>query len=273
LLKFKYIVLIFNIIIIFFLSAVALIPFFSFGPDFAAMFWRSAWPLAVILFVSLTALNVFFLLNRRLFMLLEREDWPALVDYLEQKILYKGRYVPRQVRLLINSYLVMSDSAAVLRLENKVAIAKPALLEANALMFGSARILGGDPKSAATFFRLRLEKGKVRDNQWLRWYCGFSEILAGLFDKAETEFKDLAAASPDALVAGLSAYFLSGTLLHHSSYPAQCRTIAAESRERVVKALKNAEGWKKEAAKIETEVYAAIIKKYIDEAGIWLFKG
>jgi hypothetical protein len=276
-LKFKYIIIIFNIIIIFFLSAAALVPVFVFGPAFAANFWLSGWPLALILFAALIVLNIFFLFNYRLFMLLEREDWPALAEYLEQRISRKGRYSSRQTRLLINSYLVMNDCPAVLRLENRAAVARPALVEENALLFGAARILGGDPGGAADFFQLRIEKRKTAKRQpadapWLCWYYGFSLVLAGLFERAEAEFKSLAASSGDALVAGLSAYFLARVLLKYSSNSAECRAVAEQGRERARKFLQNARGWKTAAAGVETEVYAAVIKKYIDQAGAWLFE-
>ncbi|MDR2477579.1 MAG: hypothetical protein LBD18_07330 [Treponema sp.] len=270
--KFKYIIIFFNILIIFVLSFVAVLPFAVFGMDMTAAFWQSAWPLALVLIASLAGLNSFFLMNRRLFMLLEREDWPALTEYLENKIYHKGYYASRHVRLLLNSYLVLSDFGGALQLENKVAIAKPALLDANAIIFGAARILGGDARAAADFFQLRLEKGKIKEAQWLRWYYGFSLVLARLFDRAEEEFRALVLSSNEPLITGLSAFFLSGTLLKYSVNQAECRSLAVKGRERVVKALKNGEGWKRQAARIETEVHAAIIKKYIDEAGAWLFK-
>jgi hypothetical protein len=281
-LKFKYIVIIINIIIILMLSAVALIPAFLFDFTFARMFWRSGWPglasglasgpwpLALVLCAALIALNIYFLYNRRLFWLLEREDWPALVEYLEQRVIHKGRYSVRQVQLLINSYLVMSDSAGVIRLEQKVAIARPALLEANALVFGAARILGGDHKGAAVFFQHRLVKAP--ENPWLRWYYGFSLILSGAFDTAEPAMKALATDAGNVLICGLSAYFLSDILLKHSAHKTECRSLADECRERIRQTLKSIAGWKKEAAKTGTEVHIAIIKKYIDEAGVWLFR-
>jgi hypothetical protein len=269
--KFKVIAVVFNIIIIFFLSVFALLPVMIFGSEMTGYFFQTAWPLALVLVLALVALNVFFLTHRRLFMLLEREDWPALVDYLERKIFRGGHYSARHVRLLLNSYLVMSDFPGVLRLENKVAIAKPAVLEANALIFGAARILGGDSKGAAEFFQLRLEKGKAKNSQWIRWYYGFSLVLAKSFDKAEAVFKALVPAADDALITGLSAYFLSQTLQKHSVNREECRALAEEGRDRVKKALGGMGGWRKEAVKIEAEVYAAIIKKYIDEAGSWLF--
>jgi hypothetical protein len=272
-LKFKYAIIIFNIIIVFFLSAAVLIPLFLFGAAFAENIWRSVWPLVIVLFAALIILNGYFLLNYRLFALLEREDWPALVDFLECKILRGGHYSSRQARLLINSYLVMGDSAAVTRLENRIAIAKPALLEKNALVFGAARILGGDSKGAADFFQVRLEKGKPKSegNLWLRWYYGFSLVLAGAGDKAGAEFAALAVSSGDVLIAGLSAYLLSTIPPKLSANAAEWRTLAERGAEQARTVLKNIDGWKKEAAKVESEVHAAIIKKYINEAGEWLF--
>ncbi|MDR0876510.1 MAG: hypothetical protein LBN21_00540 [Treponema sp.] len=248
-------------------------PVFFLGAGFAANFWRTLWPLALILVLILIGMNVYFGINRRLFLLLEREDWPALVDHLEHRVLQKSRYSPGLVRLLANSYLVMSDSAGVTALENKAAIAKPALLEKNALVFGAARILGGDPEGAANFFAVRLEKARLRarDKQWVHWYYGFSLLLARQFTQAAGEFKVLAASSNDALITGLSVFFLSDTLLKYAEDPAEYRAIIAEGRERVIKALKTPAEWDREAARIETEVHAAILQKYINQAGTWLF--
>ncbi|MDR1586324.1 MAG: hypothetical protein LBS57_02575 [Treponema sp.] len=236
-----------------------------------ADFRRALWPLILILLLALLGFNLFYLLNRRLFKLLEREDWPALVDYLERKVIHGGRYPRRLVQLLANSYLVMSDSRGILNLENKLALAKPALLEENALVFGAARILSGDSAGAADFFQVRLEKGKAGELQWIRWYYGFSRLLSGDFGRAETEFKALAASSSDALITGLSAYFLSTSLLKYSGNRDECRQLAAEGKGRVRKALREIAGWNREAARAAADVHAAIIRKYIDEAGVWLF--
>jgi hypothetical protein len=243
--------------------------------DLAAGFWHNFWPLALILVLVLIGMNVYFGVNRRLFMLLEREDWPALVDHLEHRVIQKSRYTPGMVRLLANSYLVMSDSGSVTALENKLAIAKPALLETNALVFGAARILGGDPGGAANFFSVRLEKGRLpaREKQWVRWYYGFSLLLDRHFEQAAAEFKTLASSSNDALITGLSAFFLDDTLLKYTEDQDGFRIVIEEGRDRVMKVLKTPAEWHKEAVRIETEVHAAILQKYIDQAGAWLFGG
>jgi hypothetical protein len=270
-LKFKSLFIIFNISIIFFLLVIGFLPFFILGTRFAGDFWASGWPLFLILAFALAGLNVYYFRNRRLYYLLEREDWPALQDYLEQRVLSRGKYSSRLVSLLANTYLVMSDSAAVTALENKTAIANPPLIESNALVFGAARILGGDAAGAADFFSLRLARGKAKNIQWVRWYYGFSLLLNRQFEKSGAEFMVLAAESSDALITGLSAFFLADTLEKYMENRNECLARAREGRERVQRYLKTMEEWNREAAKIETEVHAAVLKKYIGQAGTWLF--
>jgi hypothetical protein len=243
------------------------------GPGLVSHFWVSGWPLALVLVLALIALNGFYLSKHRLYYLLEREDWPALQDYLEQQVISRGHYTPQMVQLLANTYLVMSDSAGVMALENKTALAKPALIEANALVFGAAHILGGDASGVVNFFSRRLEKGKIKDPQWVRWYYGFSLLLNRDFEKSAVEFKVLAAESTDTVITGLSSYFLWDTLRKKTENGQECRTKAREGRDRVLQFIKTADGWNREAAKIETEVHAAIIKQYISKAGAWLFGG
>jgi hypothetical protein len=224
------------------------------------------------MYVIIISVNILFAANYRILSLLEREDWPALAYYLEQKMLIKGHYSSRKIRLLASSYLIISDYASVERLEAKLIQVKPAFIEKNALIFGVARILGGNYINAALFYKARLEyKGKIHDKEWLRWFYGFSHMLAGSFDYAEPEFSTLAASSSDFFIYGLSAYFLQTSIAKHSHKPDECRNTANIGKERVIKTIKSIETWKKETQKMGTEVHTTIIKKYIDEAGNWIF--
>jgi hypothetical protein len=214
---------------------------------------------------------MFFFLNYRLFSLLEREDWPALAYYLEQKIFVKNRYKNRNVRLLASSYLVISDFQSVIKLESKAMLAKPSVISKNVLIFGAARILSGNQMEAAAFFRRQMEKCRKKDKQWVRWFHSFSHLLSGTFNVAEPELSSLAISSNDALISGLSAYFLTNSVEKYSLNPQKCRDTAESARKRVVKAINNYSNWVKEANKMGTDIHIAIIKKYIDEAGNWLF--
>ena len=269
--KFKYLMIVFIIIIIFIILITALLPLLLAGPEFAASIRYVTLPLTIFTVFLLIVMIVVFLLNYRLLSLLEREDWPALAYYLEHKIYTKGRYSARKVRLLAGSYMVISDYPSVLKLENKAAHAKPSVIEKSILLFGAARVLSGNQKEAAAFFGSYLNKGRVKERQWVRWYYGFSQLLGGVFSMAEVEFESLAASSDDALVTGLSAYFLATSIVKHSLKQEECLYAGENGRSRVIKALKTGGGWNKEADKQGSEIHITIVRKYIDEAGQWIF--
>lgn len=270
--KFKMIFILFNTIILLFLVCVFVLPILILGAEFTGVFWRSAWPLGVILFLILLGMDSFYLYNRRLFYLLEREDWPALVQYLENRIFKQKRYHAPLVRLLANTYLVLSDYRAVLSLENKIAIARPSLVDANVLIFGTARILGKNYEEAARFFEGKAGKVKPGTAAWVRWYFGFALLLNRWFSQAADRFAEIAKESNDVVLTGLSSYFLAvslaGTLPSRSL---ELMAAAMDGRNRVRAALPVQTAWNKETAKIRSEVYAVVLSKYIDETSEWLY--
>jgi len=270
--KFKSIFIVLNLTLLFFLCILVLLPLHFIASDFMGPFWHNNWPFIIILLIILFAFNTFYFINRRLFLLLEKEDWPALVRYLEDKVIQKGKYSPRLVRLLANSYLVLSDSAGVMSLENKTAITKPALIEANALVFGTARILGKDISGAVRFFGARRDTAKGEFREWVRWYHGFALLLDRQFEKAAEEFILLSRVSKDGVIAGLSSYFVSGALTQ--SLPEkeeEFREISAQGKERVLKAMPQEKDWDREASRISTEIHAAVLSKYMKETSRWLY--
>jgi hypothetical protein len=272
-LKFKFIFIVFNLFLIGFLTALFLVPFFVIGVSFSGSFWMSNWYLLLVFLVILGAVDSYYFANRRLFSLLEKEDWPALVYYLEEKVIRQGKYSPRLVQLLANTYLVLSDSAAVMSLEKKVSIARPEILEKNALIFGAARILGRDIPGAVRFFGARLESVKPAARQWLRWYYGFALLLDRQYEGAAEEFIHLAGGSDDGVVAGLASFFLADTLA--ASLPERAehlKAAASAGQGRVLKALPRYKSWNRETGRIRTEIYAAALLKYMEEAGRWLYK-
>jgi len=203
---------------------------------------------------------------------LEREDWPALVIYLEDKVFKRGRYSSRLVRLLAVSYLVLSDTKGVIGLENKAAIARPALLDENALVFGAARILGKDFSGAARFFEARKYTVKPKLKDWVSWYLGFSLLLDYRLEGAADEFSFLVHESKDAVITALSSFFLSENLarvLHGKE--TEMREIASLGKNRARSGLPDYRKFNLEINKISTEVHTAVISRYIDETGRWLY--
>jgi hypothetical protein len=284
-LKFKYLFLFFNFVIAVFLLIILLMPVLILGGEFSTLwnrgFHSSLWPLMAILVTALIILDVYYMFNRKLFRLLEREDWPALSAYLETRFLRRGRYSGQLTRLFINTCLIMSDFRAVLDLENKLGLVKPALVERNALAFGIAHILTKDYGGALRFFAARDRGGGSVPcflpffdggcpEQWLAWYHGFSLLLEKRFEAAAEKFRFLARESRDPVVAALSAWFLFDNL--SCMMGGSLAEEAGAARERVRSVLKGRKKWQREISGLETEIYMIIIRGYINDAGNWIYQ-
>ena len=262
----------FNIVLLILLLTIILVPLYVLGPSFSLSVWRINWPFFAVWVLIFSLFNVFYFTNRQLFFLLEKEDWPVLISYLEGRVIQRGNYSPRLVRLLANSYLVLSDSSAVTSLENKLAIVKPALLNANALVFGTARILENDISGAIRFLETRKATVKNKLKDWVFWYCAFALLLNRQFETAAADFSFLVRESKDGIITALSSYFLSESMtLVLPANEGQFRKISEEGRGRVLEALPTYESYKKEVSRFSTEIHVAFISRYLDESGRWLY--
>jgi hypothetical protein len=276
-------IIIFNILIVFFLLAAVLFPVSFLGAGMMPDYWRTVWPFLLAAFAALGGMDVFFLLNRRFFALLEKGDWPALAAYLKKKIYQDGKYTSRNVRFLAQSCLLLGDTNAVAELERRAAVENPALVEENALLFGISRIMaaagGEDSGGASGFFLSILEKKRkpAAGDPWLKWYYGFSLAIAKSFEQAGAVFGELAASSKngskDIVVAAVASFFLLQVMGEHPAVTAELLAKAEVGKDRVRRAIKTPAGWQKKTAKVKLEVHGAIIDRYLEEAGVWIFGG
>jgi len=247
-------------------------PYMILGKDFSLNLRNVTIPVSAVMVLALIGLIVFFMVNYKMLKLLEMEDWPALAFYLEDQIYNKNKYSSRKVKLLASSYMVISDYQSVITLESRALGAKPAAVYKNILIFTAARMLANNKTGAAVSVQNYNDKRiKKNDRQWLRWFNGFSQTLAGNFQAAEQDFTFLAENSGDVLITGLSAYLLGSICAKRSINKEGCLKIADNGKERVRKAVLGIKGWKKQVAAVENEIHTTIIRKYIDEAGIWCF--
>jgi hypothetical protein len=247
------------------------------------LLWGSSWPFVAVFAGFMLAIGVYFLVNRRMFQLLEREDWPALCVWLERRVFVQGRYTAGFTRLLANTYLTLADSAAVRELEQKTALANPNLIEKNALVFGVARLLSKDIAGAALFFSARLDaavrvSGMARKrafgtSSWLRWYYGFSLLLDRQYSRASEQFIILInESSPVPLITGLSAFLLVDTLSKALvERKAELLTVAESGRRQTWKRLPRIRDWNKAVSEACGEVHAVILLPRLRDAGEWLY--
>jgi len=271
-LKFKSIFILFNAVIILSFCFVFAMPFFALGADFVLHFWKTSWPLGLLLLIILAGFDAFFITNFKLFELLEREDWPALVHYLENRVLKQHRYSQRLVKLLIHSYLVMSDPQSVINLEGILKKEKPQLLQPNTLLFGLSHILKGDHAGAAELF-FEQEKKSGLKLEWDQWYLCFALLLQQKFTDAADRLIALAQNGKDSLVCALSALFLKDTIQKTVPEKAESAKEAAErAKNRIRQALPDRQAWNKELGKAQGEIHVIILGKSLEDAARYIYE-
>lgn len=269
--KFRTIFILFNVVILTSFLFVFLLPLFLLGPGTSIVFWKGNWYLALLFLALLGGLNAFFLLNRKTFVLVEREDWAALSAHLVALMFPTGRFRTGRVRLLVNAYLLLSDIGGIERLEAELATKRPDLLRKNALLFGVTRLLRNKSEEAEAFFGRYLGSKDVESLPWLRFdYC-FSLVLQKRAAEALPYLAE-ASSSRDPLLRLLAAYLL-GTVgaaaapeADKDAMAAKAEAARAELRKRFSSAA-----WSKEVDRAKSEVHIVILSRLLDDAGRWLY--
>src|SRR5208337_1501431 len=175
--KFRTIFILFNVVIVTSFLFVFFLPIFLLGPGSWEAFWKSNWYLALVFIALIFGLNAFFVINRKTFLLVEKEDWSELSAHLVSLMFPKSRFRSSRVRLLVNAYLLQSDIEGIERLESELSSKRPDLLRKNALLFGVTRLLRNKTEDAEAFLRLYLDSKDVESLAWLRFDYGFSLVL------------------------------------------------------------------------------------------------
>lgn len=267
--KFKTIFIVFNVIIICSFLFIFFMPLALLGWEYSQVFWERNWVLAAIFIVIIAALNVFFGANWRLFSLLEKEDWPALVAYLEDRIFVKGRLYGQYIKLLVNTYMVSSNVAGIEKLEEYIRGKKPALLERNALLFGVPHVLRNDGADMERYFGTFLDSKRVESRDWVSWNYAFALLLEKKLPEADGRLRSLVADSRDAAVKLLSLYFVDtvSSGLHDMSAP----DPLIEGGKASLKKKYTREKFARELENAKAEVHIVILSRLLDDAMNWLY--
>ena len=205
--KLKAIFVVLNVVLAVAFLVIFLTPVFMLGGDWSSLFWSRNWPIALVFLLALGAVDAYFILNWSLFDGLEKEDWTSVAGFLEKRIYHHGWVSPMRVRLLLNTYLVTSNTESIRALETFLRGRKPKLIPQFSLQFGIPYLLAKDPKEPEAFFR-GLLAGKVAERDWVRWNHAFSLLQAKSPDEAKSELLSLARTGREPVLQLLSLYLL-----------------------------------------------------------------
>ena len=267
--KFKTILVSFNIIIIGSLGFILLMPLLMLRGDYVKVFWRANWYLPAVFALMLSALNFYFLKNRKVFSFFENEDWAGARAYLEDRIYSKNRYSRQAIRLLINTYIVMADTGALEKLSRYLEESSPRYFPVFALELGIPYTVGGNADAMRDYFERALKRSSVHKRPWLIWHSAF----AGL-GSSSAETRGLAAASLRELAVGGRDGVL--RLFAASLLDSRGGTGDDEFTRRMraeLKALHTRGGWEKLFARFGASLVGLVLKRFLAEAEKWLYEG
>jgi hypothetical protein len=236
------------------------------GGDWSSLFWSRNWPIALVFLVALGAVDVYFILNWSLFDGLEREDWTSVAGFLEKRIFHHGWVSSMRVRLLLNTYLVTSNTQSIRALEAYLRGRKPRLVGQFSLQFGIPYLLAKDPKEPETFFRGLLDSGKISDRDWIRWNHAFSLLQMKSTDEAKAELSQLSKSGRDPVIQLLSLYLLDVVAKDDHALEAEVSMLRdglrkRSTREQITKAIERA----------GNNMEVIVLSRMLNDAVEWLF--
>jgi hypothetical protein len=206
--KFKTIFFLFNGIILFSFLFIALMPLFVLGGEYTRIFWEENWFLALIFIIFISVLDGYFIINWKMFSLLEREDWPGLTAFLEDEIYEKNKISSRNIKMMVNTSLTISNLDKISRLEKEVSEKKPALLPQHGILLGIPYLLNQNREEGKAFYQLCIN-GAKKDLPWLRWCYSFLLISGQELDESRPFLSELSISAKDPVLKLLSMYLLS----------------------------------------------------------------
>lgn len=265
--RFRVLFIVFNLVILASFVLIFLMPALVLGWEYTTVFWRSNWPVGAVFLVVLAGLNAYFVYNWRVFTLLEREEWQALIDYLEKWTFERKRLSRQRARILINAYVVTGQIERIKRLEQFLREEKPREVARLAMELGIPYLLSQDPEAMLAYFGEAKELEGLSQPQWVHWAYAFALLNAGRFDEAKAELLAVLEESRDPLLRLLSAHMLEP----FGAQDERAAETAREAREEL-HARYTRDKIDKELERQRHHLQVLFLSSRIEEARDWVFK-
>ena len=264
--KFKVIFIAFNLIILFSFLFIFFMPVIVLGWEYSELFWSNNWLLAVVFVIIIGALNLYFGLNWRLFSLLEKEDWPGLIQHLEKKVYERNRVTKQNVRILINAYVVTANTSAVERLESHVRAQSDGLLRHFALEFGVPRLLRNDPVEMEHYFGELVAADHVRNANWIKWNHAFALMTLRKNEDAKKTLSELIEEVDNPVLLVLTLYLLDA---YTGGEDELARKL--EEKKKWFREKHDARRWERELEKSRGNLQVLVLSRLLEDATQKLF--
>ena len=263
--KFKVIFILFNVVIVFSFLIIFFMPLLMLGWEYTKIFWGENWFLPILFVCIIGGLNSYFLMNWKLFQLLEQEDWVGLIQYLEDQIYRMGRFRTQHIRILVNAYLVRSRTDDITRLEDHIRQEKPDALPKYAILFGIPHILRNDPPEMEAYFSEFMEK-KSPDTYWIAWCYAFALAVQRKTEQAKEVVKRFVGQFREPVLQLLYYYLIESFSADDDELAGIVERGTGELRRKYDRSA-----WEKEIENGRNSIQVVILSRLIDEATDWLY--
>lgn len=266
--KMKAIFLLLNAVLGVAFLVIFLTPLLLVGGDWFQVFWSRNWPIAIAFALALGAIDLYFLMNWRLFTALENENWGEVAGFLEERIFRRGWITSARVRLLLNTYLVTSNTQGILALEAYLAEKKPGLIPRFSLPFGIPHLIARDPADAEAWFRGMLGQPRLAERDWVSWNHAFSLLQTRQGAEARTVLARLGERVTEPVLLLLTIYLLDALARDDAALESQ---VAAKRN--LLRGRFTAESLRKAIEKSTANIQVVVLSRLLQDASRWLFAG
>ena len=260
--KFKSIFFLFKIIVIFSFSLIFVLPLILLSGSYSSVFWMDNWYLAGIFFILIAGLDSYFIINWKLFVFLEKEDWNNLTLYLEDKIYVQGQFRNQYIKLMINTSLAVSNLDKIDRLAKEIEDRKPKLMSRYALLLGIPLFLRNNTDEALIFYGKYKDETDTRHKSWVKWVYAFSLIQESNKDMAQAVLLEILESKTDDILEILTLYSLDSL-----SYTSESMNTALE---KYLEKYSNEKKWQTFLDSMRGKnIFILLLTGLLDEARKW----
>ncbi len=265
--KFKVIFIVFNVIIVLSFLFIFFMPYFLLGWEYTRVFWAGNWPLAAVFVAIIVGLNAYFVSNWKLFGLLEAEDWKGLTAYLERLVFARKKIRSQFVRILINTYVVLSVPEKITELEQFLRSERPKMVPAFAVQFGIPRLLRNDPEEMQEYYGEMKKKRGCADVEWISWTYAFALMLQKKSDEAQEHLLSLCGSTRNPVLSVITLYLLDS----FANRDENVKSVVDSGRGRIKKKYSH-DTFSREIEKNKTNIQVLVLSRLIKDATDWVFE-
>jgi len=191
-----------------------------------------------------------------------------VASFLEDRIYHRERLRPASVRLLLNTYLVTSNTEGILALEAFATKKKPDIVPRFSLSFGIPHLLAKDASNPERFFSTLLAVPRVSDRDWVSWNHAFSLLQLKRGEEAQKELAGLVETVTEPVLLLLALYLLDVVARTDAGLEAR----VAEKRD-ALRSKHTPATFQKAIEKSGGNMQIVVLSRLLQDAVQWLFAG